>query len=104
MMDGQSDTIGQPTLPIRTTLLTPDFGELEILDDLIRLLAADAIQHPILAYPQSEDGPASYQSYTGQDLDAMINQTTARLGSDGVQAVCMGAFFCSTMLTAWHAT
>jgi hypothetical protein len=103
MMDGQSDTMGQPTLPTRTTHLTPDCGELEILDDLVRLCAADAIQHPILAYPHSEDDLASYQSYTGQDLDAMINQTAAKLGSDGVQVVCMQAFFCSMMLTAWHA-
>jgi hypothetical protein len=73
MMDGQSDIMGQPTLPTRMTLLTPDFGELEILDDLVRLRAADAIQYPILAYPHSKDNPASYQSYTGQDLDAMIN-------------------------------
>ena len=104
MMDGQSDTMGQSALPTGTTLLAPDFGELKILDDLIRLRAADAIQHPILAYPQSEDDPASYRSYTGQDLDAMINQTIARLDSDGVQAVCMRASFCAVMLTVWHAS
>ncbi|KAJ5203815.1 uncharacterized protein N7498_004694 [Penicillium cinerascens] len=83
-MDGQSDTIGQSTLPTCTTLLALEFGELKILNDLIRLRVADAIQHPILAYPQSEDSPVSYRSYTGQDLDAMINQTIARLDSDGV--------------------
>ncbi|KAJ6078257.1 hypothetical protein N7467_008010 [Penicillium canescens] len=51
MMDSQSDIMVQPTLPIHTAPLTREFGELEVLDDLIRLRAADAVQHPILAYP-----------------------------------------------------
>ncbi|KAJ5083866.1 hypothetical protein NUU61_008445 [Penicillium alfredii] len=55
------------------------FGRLDILDDLIRLRAADAVQPPILAYPSSDHDAASYEYYTGQDLDDMIDSVVAML-------------------------
>ncbi|PLB40323.1 putative NRPS-like enzyme [Aspergillus candidus] len=61
--------------------LIAQFGRLHILDDLIRLRASDAIQKPILAYPKpSQDGsPASYEYFTGQDLDCMVDLAVCQL-------------------------
>ncbi|KAE8369995.1 hypothetical protein BDV27DRAFT_171705 [Aspergillus caelatus] len=56
------------------------FGRLHVLDDLIRLRAADPVQLPILAYPKpSNDDATSYEYFTGQDLDCMIDQTVSTL-------------------------
>ncbi|PYI00534.1 acetyl-CoA synthetase-like protein, partial [Aspergillus sclerotiicarbonarius CBS 121057] len=56
------------------------FGRLHLLDDLIRLRAADPVQHPILAYPKpSQDGSVSYESFTGQDLDCMVDHAVYTL-------------------------
>ncbi|OJJ47320.1 hypothetical protein ASPZODRAFT_166529 [Penicilliopsis zonata CBS 506.65] len=54
--------------------LVQQFGQLHVLDDLIRLRAADAIQVPILAYPTSSQD-VTYDYYTGQDLDRLVDQT-----------------------------
>ena len=63
------------------------FGQLYILDDLIRLRAADVVQSPILAYPKSDSDAASYNYYNGQELDDMIDQTVRVLVNDGFQPV-----------------
>lgn len=70
--------------------LIAQFGRLHILDDLIRLRASDAIQKPILAYPKpSQDGsPASYEYFTGQDLDCMVDQAVCQLMDYGFKPVC----------------
>ncbi|KAL5341091.1 hypothetical protein BJX70DRAFT_386919 [Aspergillus crustosus] len=67
--------------------LVARFGRLNILDDLIRLRAADAIQEPILAYPtSSDDGTVSYEYFTGEDLDCMVDQAVCSLMESGVHA------------------
>lgn len=71
-----------------TDPLIQKFGQLHVLDDLIRLRAADIFQLPILAYPSSDKDAASYTYYTGQDLDEMIDQTVTVLMNDGFQPVC----------------
>ncbi|KAJ5949326.1 AMP-dependent synthetase/ligase [Penicillium verhagenii] len=63
--------------------LTEKFGQLNVLDDLIRLRAADIVQQPILAYPSSDKDAASYNYYTGLQLDEMIDQTVTTLMEDG---------------------
>ena len=63
------------------------FGQLNVLDDLIRLRAADHVQHPILAYPSSEKDAASYTYYTGRDLDEMIDNVVAVLVESGFPTV-----------------
>ncbi|CAG8166100.1 unnamed protein product [Penicillium olsonii] len=63
--------------------LVQEFGNLQVLDDLIRLRAADTIQHSILAYPRFEKDPASYDHYSGRDLDDLINQAVIVLMEDG---------------------
>lgn len=94
---------GEQTAPAAsssTSTITSDpliekFGQLHVLDDLIRLRAADFVQHPVLAYPKSDQDAASYTYYTGRDLDAMIDQTVTGLINDGFQPVCShsGSFF-----------
>ncbi|KAL4784450.1 hypothetical protein BJX76DRAFT_219889 [Aspergillus varians] len=62
------------------------FGRLNTLDDLIRLRAADAVQQPILAYPNlCHDGAASYEYLTGEDLDWMVDQTVCTLMESGIR-------------------
>lgn len=67
--------------------LVQEYGPLQVLDDLIRLRAADAVQHPILAYPHSDKDAASYDYYTGQELDELINQAITILMEDGFKRV-----------------
>jgi hypothetical protein len=45
------------------------------------------VQHPILAYPSSDQNAASFAYYTGQDLDEMINQAVNVLMNDRFQPV-----------------
>lgn len=73
--------------PSTTNPLIREYGPLQVVDDLIRLRAADFVQHPILAYPRSEDDAASYRYYTGQDLDGMINHAVIMLMEDGFKQV-----------------
>lgn len=85
----QRDTqAGSPSSSRVVDPLIQKFGQLNILDDLIRLRAADAIQHPILAYPSSGDHTTFYESYTGQDLDELIDQTVVTLIDHGFKPVC----------------
>jgi hypothetical protein len=72
----------------QTDELVQRFGRLDTLDDLIRLRAADAVQEPILAYPQqTQDGVASYEFFTGEDLDAMVDQAVCTLLESGIRPV-----------------
>lgn len=75
------------TVTVTGDPLIEKFGQLHVLDDLIRLRVADFIQYPILAYPESEKDAASYTYYTGRDLDTMIDQTVTVLMNDGFQPV-----------------
>lgn len=70
-----------------TDPLIEEFGQLHVLDDLIRLRAADYVQYPILAYPSSEKDAASYKYYTGRDLDGMIDQVVTVLVESGLPLV-----------------
>ncbi|CAG8937814.1 unnamed protein product [Penicillium salamii] len=67
--------------------LVQEFGNLQVLDDLIRLRAADTIQHSILAYPHSETDPASYDYYSGHDLDVLVDQAVMVLMEDGFKQI-----------------
>ncbi|KAJ5739998.1 hypothetical protein N7533_012782 [Penicillium manginii] len=65
--------------------LIQKFGQLHVLDDLIRHRAADFVQQPILAYPNSAQDAASYSYYTGQDIDQMVDQIASGLMASGFQ-------------------
>jgi hypothetical protein len=83
----RGDQAGQSTSSTATDSLIEKFGQLNVLDDLIRLRAADHVQHPILAYPSSEKDAASYIYYTGRDLDGMIDDVVAVLVESGFPPV-----------------
>ncbi|PYH40351.1 putative NRPS-like enzyme [Aspergillus saccharolyticus JOP 1030-1] len=75
--DGPSPKRHKPSSPEE---LISRFGRLHMLDDLIRLRAADPIQHPILAYPRpSPDETVEYEYFSGLDLDIMIDQAVYTL-------------------------
>lgn len=59
--------------------LLREFGQLQVLDDLIRLRAADIVQHPILAYPRLANHAACYDYYSGQILNGLISQAVTKL-------------------------
>ncbi|CAG8129870.1 unnamed protein product [Penicillium olsonii] len=81
------DTFAKSATSSRSTeTLTEEFGQLHVLDDLIRLRAEDDIQTPILAYPSSNGEAASYTYYTGQQMDRMIDETAKRLMEDGFRS------------------
>lgn len=67
--------------------LVERFGRLQVFDDLLRLRAADATQHPILAYPISENDAGSYEYFTGQDLDGLVDQAVRFLMEHGFSPV-----------------
>ncbi|KAJ5826436.1 hypothetical protein N7474_003574 [Penicillium riverlandense] len=79
--------IVQATSSSTTDALIQQFGQLHVLDDLIRLRAADMVQHPILAYPCSntDTATATYEYYTGRDMDNMIDKAVTCLMNDGFQ-------------------
>ncbi|BCS11960.1 putative NRPS-like protein biosynthetic cluster [Aspergillus luchuensis] len=58
-------------------------GQVEILDDLIRLRAADATQSPILAYPRHDEA-FSYAYFRGRDLDTMTDRTSRERMEDDI--------------------
>jgi hypothetical protein len=83
----RGDQAGPPSSSTVTDPVIEKFGQLHVLDDLIRLRAADYHQHPILAYPSSEKDAASYNYYTGRDLDDMIDQVVTVLVDSGFPPV-----------------
>ena len=85
--DGVPDEAPRP-LTHSTADVVARFGRLHLLDDLIRLRAADAVQHPILAYPQpTADGSISYEYFTGHDLDCMVDHAVYTLMDYGFKPV-----------------
>jgi hypothetical protein len=81
--NGPADTKASPQ-----EQLVAQFGRLHILDDLIRLRASDAVQQPILAYPKpSDNDDVSYEYFTGQDLDCMVDQAVCALMDCGFNPV-----------------
>lgn len=77
----------EPFKPASTQDLIHRFGQLRMLDDLIRLRAADEMQVPILAYPSSEKDGFSYDYLTGQHLDRMVDDAVHALLDYGFKPV-----------------
>lgn len=49
------------------------FGELKVLDDIIRHRAADEPPVPILGYPRYEHSVDNYELFTGKQLDQFVD-------------------------------
>ncbi len=63
------------------------FGELKVLDDVVRHRAADNPQVPILGYPRSEHSVDDYERFTGRQLDQFIDTAVKNFISSGLTPV-----------------
>ncbi|KAL8722184.1 MAG: hypothetical protein Q9225_001280 [Loekoesia sp. 1 TL-2023] len=59
--------------------LYEEFGDLKVLDDIIRHRAADNPPVPILGYPRFEYSVDDYEVFTGRKLDEYIDTAAKRL-------------------------
>ena len=63
------------------------FGELRVLDDIIRYRAADDPPAPILGYPKSEDTVKEYENLTGKELDHFVDGAVKYFLESGLKPV-----------------
>ena len=63
------------------------FGELKVLDDIIRYRAADDPPAPILGYPKSEDTVNEYENFTGKQLDQFVGGAAKYFLEEGLKPV-----------------
>lgn len=63
------------------------FGELRVLDDIIRYRAADDPPAPILGYPKSEDTVNEYEHFTGKELDRFVDGAVKYFLESGLKSV-----------------
>ncbi|KAK2607921.1 hypothetical protein N8I77_006562 [Diaporthe amygdali] len=65
--------------------LYDEYGELKVLDDIIRHRAGDHPPRPILGYPRSEEGVDDYELITGLDLDNYVDGAVRKFISMGLK-------------------
>lgn len=63
------------------------FGDLKVLDDIIRHRAADEPPVPILGYPRYDDSVDDFEQFTGQQLDRFVDATCKHYLASGLKAV-----------------
>lgn len=63
------------------------FGELRVLDDIVRYRAADDPPVPILGYPKSEDTVKEYENFTGKELDQFVDGAVKYFLDTGLKPV-----------------
>lgn len=63
------------------------FGELRVLDDILRYRAADEPPAPILGYPKSEDTVNEYENFTGKELDQFVDGAVKYFLESGLKPV-----------------
>lgn len=78
----------------RVQQLYAEFGDLEVLDDVIRHRAADDPPVPILGYPRFEQSVDDYELFTGETLDRYINGALRCFISSGFEPVQALPSFC----------
>jgi hypothetical protein len=64
-----------------------EFGKLDLIDDIIRQRGKDTDQVPILGYPKYENSSSEYESFTGKDLDRMVDEACRTLIQNGLKVV-----------------
>ncbi|KAI2635716.1 acetyl-CoA synthetase-like protein [Hypomontagnella submonticulosa] len=62
------------------------FGDLKVLDDIIRHRAADEPPVPILGYPRYDDSVDDFEQFTGQQLDRFVDATCKHYLASGLKA------------------
>src|SRR3954469_25896736 len=73
--------------PAHIQHLYETFGELRVLDDIIRHRAKDNPPAPILGYPKIEDDVNVYESFTGQQLDLYVDRAVKYFLEQGLKPV-----------------
>ena len=63
------------------------FGELRVLDDIIRYRAADDPPASILGYPKSEATVNEYENFTGKELDQFVDGAVKYFLESGLKPV-----------------
>ena len=63
------------------------FGDLKVLNDIIRHRANDETQEPILGYPR-ENTVADYERFTGKELDLFVDAAVKKYLAAGLKPVC----------------
>ena len=58
-----------------------------LLDDLLRLRAADKTQMPLLCFPKSERGIVDYEEFNGRDIDRFVDQAAKYYMRCGLEPV-----------------
>lgn len=72
----------------RVEQLYQEFGELKVLDDVIRHRAADSPAVPILGYPRFKHSVDDYELFTGKQLDLFIDNAVQYFIKCGFEPVC----------------
>ena len=67
--------------------LYDEFGDLKVLDDIIRHRAADSPPAPILGYPRFEHVVDDYELFTGKQLDQYIDGAVKTFIASGFRPV-----------------
>jgi hypothetical protein len=71
----------------RVQQLYQEYGNLKVLDDIIRHRAGDQVQVPILGYPRYPDRVDEYEGFTGKQLDFFTDGAVKRYLSLGLESV-----------------
>lgn len=71
----------------RVQQLYQEFGELKVLDDIIRHRAADDPPVPIIGYPRFKHSVDDYELFTGRQLDSFVDAAATYFIRSGFEAV-----------------
>ncbi len=71
----------------RVQQLYREFGELKVLDDIIRHRAADDPPAPILGYARFKDSVDDYELFTGRQLDCFVDAAVKYFMKSGLEPV-----------------
>ena len=73
--------------PQHIEVLYEKYGEIKILDDVIRNRALDDPPTAIFGYPRYEDRVDQYESFTGRDFDRFIDEAVRYFIGAGLKPV-----------------
>lgn len=68
------------------------YGELKVLDDIVRHRSQDDPPRPILGYPQFEQSVNEYELFTGKKLDLFVENAARKLLEAGLRSVSIPHF------------
>lgn len=63
------------------------YGELKVLDDIVRHRSQDDPPKPILGYPKFEHSVNEYELFTGKKLDLLVENAARKLLEAGLRSV-----------------